>query len=494
MRDRIFYGICFGFIFGVLLSSFISIDFYFNLLGLTIFSAVFLFFVFISKSKWGIILSIFFLFLSLGILRFDLSDKANPEYLENKVGSSIIFKGEIIDEPSLKEDGQKFTVEIIQGPPLDKVKVLINTNSGVEYQYGDLVDVSGRLEKPENFLTDQGKTFDYINYLRKDGVLYTMSYPRVEVLSRGNGNFILNFLFSIKNKFLEKLDLVIPEPESTLLGGILLGEKASFSPEFRQNFVNTGTIHIVALSGYNITIVAEWFMKVFSFMSPVFSIWSGIVAIILFIFMTGSSSTAIRAGIMAVLALYARQSGREYDVARILVLTAATMILFNPFVLVYDVSFQLSFIATIALIFFTPKIEKYFYFVPERFGLRDIVAVTFAVYIVVLPFILYKMGNLSLVALPTNILILPLIPFTMLFGFITGIFGLISHLVSVPFGYVSQYLLQYELSVVNFFSNIPFSSITIPDFPLMVTILIYMYFGYMLFGRSIKEFFTRELV
>ena len=489
MRDRIFYAICFGFITGVLLSSFISIDFYINILGLTIFFAVFLFFIFIAKSKWGIIVSIFFIFLSLGILRFTLSDRAKSEHLENKVGHSVVFDGEVVDEPSLKEDNQKIIVEIDS-----YVKVLVNTSSSVEYKYGDEVSLSGKLEKPENFITDQGKTFDYINYLRKDGVLYTMSYPRVEVLSGGNGNFIKSFLFSIKNKFLEKINKVIPEPESTLMGGIILGEKSSFPDELRQSFINTGTIHIVALSGYNITIVAEWFMKVFSFMSPVFSIWSGIIAIILFILMTGSSSTAIRAGIMAILALYARQSGREYDVARILVLTAAVMIVFNPFVLVYDVSFQLSFIATVALIFFTPKIEKYFYWVPDRLGLRDIVAVTFAVYVFVLPFILYKMGNLSLVALPTNILILPFIPFTMLFGFITGLSGFISYFVSVIFGYISQYLLQYELNMANFFSSIPFSSITIPDFPLTVTILIYMYFVYILFGRSIKEFFIGELV
>jgi competence protein ComEC len=110
------------------------------------------------------------------------------------------------------------------------------------------------------------------------------------------------------------------------------------------------------------------------------------------------------------------------------------MVLLNPFVLVYDVSFQLSFIATVAVIFLAPRIEKYFLWITPRFGLRDIITVTCAAYVFVLPFILYKMGNLSLVALPANILILPLIPFTMFLGFMTGFAGIIWYVFAVPFG------------------------------------------------------------
>ena len=164
------------------------------------------------------------------------------------------------------------------------------------------------------------------------------------------------------------------------------------------------------------------------------------------------------------------------------------MIILNPLVLVYDVSFQLSFIATVAVIFFAPRIEKYFLWITPRLGLRDIATVTSAVYIFVLPFILYKMGNLSLVALPANILILPFIPFTMLLGFLTGFLGLVWYIFAVPFGYISYLFLHYELGVINFFSHIPFASVSIPDFPLILTLLIYTYFIYMLFGRNIKNF------
>src|SRR6185295_15525305 len=132
--------------------------------------------------------------------------------------------------------------------------------------------------------------------------------------------------------------------------------------------------------------------------------------------------------------------------ARALILALVFMILLNPFVLVYDVSFQLSFIATVAVIFLAPRIEKYFMWVTDKFQMRDIVTVTCAAYIFVAPFILYKMGNFSLVALPANILILPFIPFTMMLGFLTGFVGLISYILSVPVGFISYLFLHYELA------------------------------------------------
>lgn len=447
-----------------------------------------------NSNSWGIIASIFILAFSFGIFRFHLVDKPTPVIFESQVGQKVSLSGEVIDEPDTRENNIKLTTEVNREGV--KTKILLSAGMDGEYAYGDEINFEGKLEKPENFITDQGKEFDYINYLRKDGILYVMSYPKVEIVSRNNGNFIKSALFSVKEKFLEKMNGAIVPPESLLMGGLILGEKSSFSDELRTSFINTGTIHIVALSGYNVTIIAEWIMKLFAqlpYISKNLGIGMGILAIILFILMTGASSTAIRAGIMAVLVLVARATGRNYDVARALILAGVFMILLNPFVLAYDVSFQLSFIATIAVIFFAPRIEKYFLWVPTWFQLRDIVSVTSAAYILVLPFILYKMGNLSTVALPANVLILPFIPFTMLLGFLTGMAGMIWYAFAVPLGYASYLLLHYELGVISFFSNIPFAAFSIPNFPLVLTLLIYAYFVYMLFGRSIKSFLKEEI-
>jgi competence protein ComEC len=453
-----------------------------------------LFFSILSKNKWGIIVSVFVLTFSLGILRFHMSDIPAPEVFESQVGERVSLTGGIIDEPDIRENNQKLTVLVQSGK--EKTEILLSVGLEQNFKYGDGINFSGKLEKPKNFITDQGKVFDYVNYLRKDGIFYVMNYGNIEVISLGHGNKIKSALFSVKEKFLEKMNLAIQAPENLLMGGLILGEKSSFSAALRASFVNTGTIHIVALSGYNVTIVAEWIMKLFkqvSFVSQSFGIGIGILTIFLFIIMTGGSSTAIRAGVMATLALIARATGRNYDIARALLLAGVFMILINPFVLVYDVSFQLSFIATVAVIFFAPRIEKYFMWVTDSFQFRDIVSVTCAAYIFVAPFVLYEMGNFSLVALPANILILPFIPFTMLLGFITGFLGLIWYVLAIPLGYISYLFLHYELGVISFFSHLPFAAFSFPNFPLFLTLLIYAYFIHMLFGRSIKSFFRENL-
>lgn len=500
MKDKIFYTLCFGFLLGVFLRSFVSVDLYLAIWFAVLGSAL-IFYFSLVKFKWGIIFGIFVVAFSLGILRLQIADVPPPQIFESAVGQKVTLSGQIVDEPSIKENNQQLIVKVapqglalgsLKARPFPATEILLSTALDTEYKYGDEINFTGVLKKPENFLTDQGKIFDYVNYLRKDGIFYVMSYPRIEIVSRGHGNFLQSALFAAKEKFIEKMNSAISGTESLFMGGLILGEKASFSQALRQSFVNTGTIHIVALSGYNVTIIAEWIMKLFARISLIpknFGIGAGMLTVILFIIMTGASSTAIRAGIMAVLVLVARATGRNYDVARALLLACVVMVLLNPLILVYDVSFQLSFLATIAVIFLAPRIEKYFEWVPKTFELRDIVSVTCAAYIFVFPFILYEMGNFSLSALPANVLILPFIPFTMMLGFATGFAGLIWYGLGAPLGFISYLFLHYELSVISFFSNLPFAAFSFPDFPLVLTILIYAYFVYKLFGRSLKEFF-----
>jgi hypothetical protein len=223
MRDRIFYSICFGFVFGVLVRSFVFVNLYFLILVGFLACFLLLFFSFISKDKWGIILGIFFLSFCLGIFRYHMIDNKAPEVFETQVGQEVILSGEIIDEPNVGENNQKLTVQIekIQGKTLYFVKILMSTSLEANFKYGDKINFSGILKKPENFLTDQGKVFDYVNYLKKDGILYTMSYPKIQVLSHDNGNILKKYLFYVKEKFVEKINLFISSPESLFVDGLI---------------------------------------------------------------------------------------------------------------------------------------------------------------------------------------------------------------------------------------------------------------------------------
>jgi competence protein ComEC len=159
------------------------------------------------------------------------------------------------------------------------------------------------------------------------------------------------------------------------------------------------------------------------------------------------------------------------------------MVAYDPRVLV-DMSFQLSFIATGGVLYLTPKTLNWFRFVPLRFGFREMVASTVAATISVMPILLYLTGVFSLVSLPANFLILLLIPYAMFFIFVTGISGFIAPALAIFFGYITYIMLKYILGVIHFFGSLPFASFTIQSFPLVLTIIIYIFLLYFVFKEK----------
>jgi competence protein ComEC len=310
-----------------------------------------------------------------------------------------------------------------------------------------------------------------------------MLRPKIELQDSGKGNSIKQILFSIKHAFLSNIKKAISEPESSLLAGLVVGAKQSLGKQLLTDFRTVGVIHIVVLSGYNLTIVAQAMMRVFAFLPEMFSLSLGGIGIILFAIMTGGSATIVRASIMSILVLVAKGTHRDYNITRALLLAGFLMVMQNPHILVFDPSFQLSFLATIALIYLAPIMKKYFLWVPEKFGFQELAVSTISTQLFVLPFLLYSMGTLSIVALPVNLLMLPLIPITMFFGFVIGMVSFISSLLALPFAFITHLLLWYELKVVDIFSKLPFASVTITHFPFWLMTSCYV--GYAAFFLSV---------
>lgn len=472
MRDKIFFSSIIGFSIGIFGRSFIILP-----LPITIFlfglGVAFLGISLLQKSRIIFPLATCIIAIGLGVFRFGLSDTPAPMFLERSVGEKVELTGVVIDDIDHRDTNAKISVSVENNEHTEKGTILVTVDPHTLVSYGDELKIIGKLQKPKNFTTDQEKEFDYIHYLWKDDIRYTMSYAQIEILSSGHGNIIKTKLFWFKNVLLKKFSTIVPYPESGLLGGILIGSKEFLSGDLRTEFINTGTIHIVALSGYNVSIVAESVMKLFRLIfSQTISVILGIFSIILFVIMTGASATAVRAGIMGVLVLWARITGRPYVIFRALLLAGTIMVLWNPRILVFDVSFQLSFIATLGLIFVAPIIERWFMWIPWKF-LREIASATISAQIAVLPFLLYKMGVLSIVALPINILILPFIPFAMLLGSIAGFLSFISHFVAIPFGYITYGFLNYIFQIVHLGSTASFASFDIKSFPLWITLICY---------------------
>lgn len=419
----------------------------------------------------------------LGVLRYDISDIAPP--LAEYAGRNIEIAGVIVDEPDVRETHTKLTLKIEKVNETNisqSVKALLVAEQYPQFKYGDKVGVRGELQIPKNFSgSDSGRVFDYVSWLKKDGIYYQMFYPKIELVGHGNGNKIKSALFSIKHALTDSISRAIPEPHASLVGGIVFGAKHSLGEELLDAFRATGIIHIVVLSGYNVTIVAEWIGKVASFAPRYFALSLSSLGIVGFALMTGAGATIVRASIMALLVLFARATGRVYEITIALMIAATAMLIHNPHILIFDASFQLSFMATVGLIYLAPHLQKYFSFITERLGLRDVLTATIATQLFVLPLLLYMTGQLSIVSVPVNMLILAFIPFTMLFGFLTGVLGVISFLLSLPFAWVTYALLSYELTVVDIFNSLPFASVTIKNFPFAAALFLYALYGVTLF-------------
>ena len=472
--DQIFIsvvvGICLGIIFDVH-AQFLFYSGAIPLCGIALLVAGF--FVQYRYKKIFFCVSLICFSLLIGMFRMEIAH-AGISSLESSVGQKVTLEG-VIDTPISKTYNVQSKITLSDGQT-----VLIYTAKYPRLTYGDKISVIGTLQKPQNFLTDQGNEFDYVSYLHKDNIAYILKSGKATIISHDNGNIVVGPLLAVKNWFVGGYQRIFVPDEADLMGGLTLGTKENISNEFRNSLVKTSTIHIIALSGYNVTIVANFLREVLSKIPLVGqngALVGGAFGIIFFVLMTGMQSSAIRAGIMALTALAGRGTGRSYEAFRALVLAGIIMILWNPKFLVYDVSFQLSFLATLGMIFLTPIFSNLFLKVPENiFGkipLREMVSTTLGAQTAVLPFIIYKMGILSLIALPANIMVLPTIPLAMGIGTIAGLVGNISVTLATPFAFATHLLLRYITVIINFFAHIPFAYVEIKGVSIFVCLLMY---------------------
>jgi competence protein ComEC len=413
--------------------------------------------------------------LTLGALRTEYArETLHP--LDVLIESKVTLMGTICDEPQTKTTSQS----ICFLPDTAPDKILISTNPYPAFTYGDRLEIRGKLTVPENFTAyEGGPEFNYVSYLGKDGIRYTMFRPAIKLIEKSRLS-LQKILFDIKHAFTRKAEQLLPEPESSLLGGILLGDKQGLSKETTLEFKNAGLIHILVLSGYNVTIVAESLMKMFSFLPRAFGHSLGFISIILFALMTGASSTTVRASIMALIAIGGRVGARRYDVTRALISAGLCMVVVNPDILVFDISFQLSFMSTLALIYVSPLVSDRLGFITKRGNLRDMIATTLATQILVAPYIIYSMGQISLISLVSNIFVGPIIPYAMFVGFGALVLGFVHPFIGLPLAWITTLMLSYILHATSFFGNLPFASIQIHT---GVVTLVCMYVIYIIFLR-----------
>ena len=277
----------------------------------------------------------------------------------------------------------------------------------------------------------------------------------------------IKFISSFKARLKTSLDASLSPPQSALLGAMMLGEKERLSYDLKEKLNRSGTRHITAISGMHIIILANMLIG----LGLLLGLWRGtafyfaLTTIILFIIMVGAPPSAIRAGIMGGVVLFAQKVGRLSQAQRLLIIAAAIMLAFNPLLLKFDVGFQLSFLATLGIAKLSPWFLEKFSKIPTWFQVRNVAAMSFPAVIFTAPILASNFGQVSLISIFTNILIVPVLGLVLGLGFFAGILGIIFQPLGQIFFWPVWLLLTYIYQIIDWSSRIPFAAVQVEVFP-----------------------------
>ncbi|MEK7585095.1 MAG: ComEC/Rec2 family competence protein [Patescibacteria group bacterium] len=414
MSSKTILCITFGFVGGVLWQSVFRLGTNFTLLLAVLAGLSFIYFRLNHETREWLYLSLILVGIILGGLRFQVKDESNFANQVELTSFPVTLTGEVVAEPEERDVGQRLVFQPESWP----VRVVLNAAPYPKFFYGERLKVTGKLTRVDNFLADSGQLVPYADYLAAEEIYFQIWQPKIEPVDSEPDNRLRSSLIVFKHWLLERLDRGLPEPEASLAAGLTLGAKRPLGESLTADLRETSLIHIIVLSGYNLSIIATAIFLLLKRFSLRPRIIIAAAAVSLFTLMVGAGPAALRALIMTLIALGAQLSGRRYLAGRALLFAGVLMVVINPKVLVFDPGFQLSFLATAGLIYLSPLITKWLARLRSPIT-RELIATTLAAQLAVLPWFLSKGIILSPLALPANLLVLPLVPLAMFAGFAT---------------------------------------------------------------------------
>jgi len=404
---------------------------------------------FLLISLWGIV----------GILYFSYTYfPRSPSHILNFVSLSeeVEIEGKVINQPRLKGKVVDF---ILEAKKIKKVgsqneekkvegKIYVKGFSlFVNYGYGDLVKVKGRLNRPESL---EG-SFNWQKYLSYQKIWVEMKVNEVELVRKQKGNPLVDVAYKSKDWMVRIIDFTLPGSHSALLKGIMLGDKTSLPLEIQENFLRTGTGHILVVSGLHVGLILFLILTIFKVLSipPKFASLFSIPLLGYYAILTGLRTPVLRATLMAVIVLLSFILDREVSLLIILCLSCLIILLLAPLSL-FTISFQLSFITVGGIVYLMPYIEKILSKLP--FLLRRSLAISLAAQFSVLPLLAFYFNRIPLIGVVTNIIISPLITIILALGLLSLVISPLALGAAQIVGFSNWIFLTLLLSITRFFT------------------------------------------
>jgi competence protein ComEC len=345
--------------------------------------------------------------------------------------------------------------------------ILMRSGLFPRYGYGDLLDVKGKLQTPP-----ESEDFNYRDYLARQGIASIINYPRTSLLATDQGNPIRAGIYDLRDELSSALEDALPEPEASLAQGILLGRRTSLPDDLKEDLNDTNTSHLIAVSGYNVTLVAGLFIASLAWLigrRP--AAWLALLAIIAYAALVGGQPSVQRAAIMGGMYVVAIALGRQSGALQGLALAGAGMTAFDP-LLMKDISFQLSFASALGLTVFSSPLRARIEEALARWSsdrelpgpLRaviELLAVTVAAIAFTLPITAVNFHRISLIAIPANLLTVPAFPVIMIAAALTAVGGMIAPALGTFLGWLTWAPVAYMVEVVRLLAHLPFAAASV---------------------------------
>ena len=361
-------------------------------------------------------------------------------------GDQVVIRSCLEIQPELKGSKQNFT--------LSGVRIIASGEK--RYFFGDCLMIQGELDSYEKY----EKEFFYLE--EPEIIEWQPNLSEAGLIS------LKKFGFWLQTEARRIYERFLPEPIASLTSGIVLGAKSRLSADFYQKLQNTGTLHIIVASGYNLTVISQIPVDFLAwFIGRKVALLFGGVLVWLYVLVAGSQPPVIRAAIIVTFIYLAQFLGRKFNVWRAFAIVIWLMLVINPRLLI-SISFQLSVSAMTGLLIFEKKWERLRKIPLVGKGLAE----SLSAQIMVLPIIGYHFGQVSWASPLINMLILPLVPYLMILG-LAALLGLIFSWLALPFLYLAYPLGWLLVKVIDFFGEFSFLQFSF-SFPWWLVVVYYL--------------------
>ena len=398
--------------------------------------------------------------------------------------------GVVVSNPIKRDYSVEYTIKVKkfnQSRKFNGTKLILKVKkSENDYlKYGQIVQVKGEFEKAKT--SGNYKGFDYREYLRTKGVhgIITSNQGDIKVVKENGINLISILINNLRLKINFNIDKILPEENSALCLGILIGDRNEISKEIEDAFRDSSLTHMLAVSGGHVAYIIMGMNKLFEKIRINKRLKNTLIIILLFIFMilTGASPSVERACIVGILATLAEILYKQSDTINNLSLSLIIILLINPYSIV-DVGLLMSYAGTIGIIYFNNIAQsvdnnnKKSIKIVDK--IKQSVMITVSANLLILPISIYSFSTISLTFILSNVLAAPLLEIIIILGFISFFISLISIKIASLFGIILDIVITLLINICKFFAGLGISKIYIPT-PHIILIILYYILIFMIF-------------